>query len=197
VALEQRYLSPLLTNLKGKGVLDIACGTGRWMQRTHGQSAKVFGCDFSAEMIATAAQKLGLAGRLALADARKLPFASSWADVTLCALALGHISTPRDVIAELARVTRQGGQVILTDFHPEAVRRGWKRTFSKNGETYEIENHDYSVGELADPLLEIDHVADLYFDEPEREIFRQAGKESAFDEARRIPAVLFIRWRRL
>ena len=31
LALEERTLDPLLPDLRGKSVLDLACGTGRWL----------------------------------------------------------------------------------------------------------------------------------------------------------------------
>ena len=43
-----------------------------------------------------------------------------------------------------------------------------------------------SAGELQQPAL----------DEPERRIFQEAGKEALFEEARGVPAVLIVRWKR-
>ena len=32
--------------------------------------------------------------------------------------------------AEAGRVLRPGGSLVVTDFHPDATERGWKRTFA-------------------------------------------------------------------
>ena len=136
-------------------VIDVACGTGRWVQRTGG-----FGVDLSSEMLARTA------GRVAQADARQLPFADGVADVTLCILALGYIWPAEDAIAELHRITKRGGWIVAADFHPRAVAAGWTRSFREGGVIYEIENHPYQP----------DGATDLYFGEPERAIYENAGK---------------------
>src|SRR6266851_4745580 len=84
VALESRWLSPWLTGLEGQVFLDLSCGVGRWLVRAQTQGATVFGTDLCPEMLIEARKKSSLAGRLALADTRSLPFADACADVALC-----------------------------------------------------------------------------------------------------------------
>ena len=156
-------------------VVDIACGTGARVNRTGG-----FGADLSIEMLANAPR------RVVQADARRLPFADAVAGVTLCILALGYIRPPEAAIAELERITRPGGWIIAADFHPRALAAGWSRSFRDSGDVYEIENQPY-IAEGA---------TDLYFGEPERAIYEQAGKARLFEEAQNIPAAWMKRWRR-
>src|SRR4051812_5859531 len=141
VALETRHLLPLIGNVRGKRFLDIGCGTGRWLAWARQQGATALGVDLSQEMLARAAEKPGLAGRLATADACRLPVRDGSADIVLCALALGHVPDFVTAAAELARVAAPGGAVVLTDLHPEAHRHGWKRTFRSGGCVFAIENH--------------------------------------------------------
>jgi hypothetical protein len=119
-----------------------------------------------------------------------------WADVALCTLSLGHMVDVTAVMSEMARVVRPAGMVIASDFHPEAYRRGWKRTFRGGGCTYEIENHYYSVESLAVEALTLEEMLEPCLGEPERPIFVEAGKPQLFDEVCGIPAVLIGRWRR-
>jgi ubiquinone/menaquinone biosynthesis C-methylase UbiE len=198
VALESRWLTPWLAGLEGKIFLDLSCGVGRWMvhARTHG--ATVFGMDLCREMLLEASKKPGLAGRLTLADARCLPLAHHCAGVALCALSLGHMTPIESTMAELARVVRPGGSLIVTDFHPGALDHGWKRTFRSNGKLYEVETHPYTTEQLTGYArrsgLELQELLEPCFDEPEREIFRVAGKQDLFEQVRHIPAVLLARW---
>src|SRR4051812_86054 len=140
VSLEARHLAPWLTGLRGKVLVDVSCGPGRWLAYAQEQRARVFGMDLCREMLVEASKKPGLAGRLAMADICRLPLADSCAELALCALSLGHIPGMKSAISELARTVRRGGKVLLSDFHPEAIRRGWKRTFRSNGQSYEIES---------------------------------------------------------
>jgi malonyl-CoA O-methyltransferase len=198
VALESRYLTPWLTDLRGRRVLDVSCGTGRWLEHAARQGARVVGMDLCPEMLAHAAAKDGLASRLAVANDARLPVANACADVLLCTLSLGHVRDAAAVIGEMARAVRTGGVVIVTDFHPEAFRRGWKRTFRSGGQTFEVENHYHSLESLLDAAsrcgLAIEEIAEPCFGEQERPIFENAGKPELFENALGIPAVMLVRW---
>jgi malonyl-CoA O-methyltransferase len=200
VALESRWIAPWLSNLNGQVVVDLSCGSGRWLTHAQRQGATVFGTDLCPEMLLQAWQKPGLAGRLALADTRRLPLASGCADLTLCALSLGHLSPMESALAEMARIVRPGGSLIVTDFYPAALVRGWKRTFRNNGQLYEIETYPYTKERLIDCAREnglaLQELLEPGFDEPERPIFVRAGKPELFEQVRGIPAVLLARWKR-
>jgi SAM-dependent methyltransferase len=154
-------------------VIDVACGTGRYVEQCGG-----FGVDLSMDML------LKRPGRVAQADARRLPFRDGIADVGLCILSLGYITPPEAAIEELHRITRPGGTIIAADFHPRAIAAGWTRWFRDGDTVYEIENYPYQP----------DGAADLYFGEPERAIYERAGKN--FDGAHEIPAVWMKYWTR-
>ena len=198
VALESRLLAPRLTGLRDKVFLDLSCGVGRWLVHARAQGAVVFGTDLCAEMLMEARRKAQ--GRLALADTRRLPLADSCADVALCALSLGHMTPMESGLSELARVVRRGGSLIVTDFHPEALRHGWKRTFKSEGRLYEVETFAYTTERLMECAmrsgLRLQELIEPCFGDPEREFFERAGKLDLFDQVRDIPAVLLARWTR-
>ncbi|HYM10058.1 MAG TPA: class I SAM-dependent methyltransferase [Bryobacterales bacterium] len=200
LALEQRTLTAALGDLRGKRLLDAGCGTGRWMMEARARGATAVGADRSAEMLARARGKPGLAGRLALAGLDRLPFPDGIADVVLCAFALSYAEPLEKAVAELARVAKAGGEVIASDVHPEGYRRGWTRSFRSGSDVYEIEHQSYTVEQLVAAGraagLALRELLEARFDEPERVIFCRAGKEALFEAAREIPAVLIARWRR-
>jgi malonyl-CoA O-methyltransferase len=200
VALESRWLSPWLTELAGQIFLDLSCGIGRWLLHAQARGATVFGTDLCPEMLIEAGKKTSLTGRLALADTRSLPFPDACAGVALCALSLGHITPLEAAVAELARLVRPGGRLIVTDFHPGGLRHGWKRTFRSNGELYEVETHPYTTDHLIECVGQngfvLQELLEPCFGEPERELFRAAGKPDLFEQVRDIPAVLLARWKR-
>jgi malonyl-CoA O-methyltransferase len=100
---------------------------------------------------------------------------------------------------EFARVLQPGGTLILSDFHPAAAARGWRRTFRSNGQVYEIENHPYTVAQLCEmaPGLSLKGVVEASIGEPERELFHRAGRPDLFAAACATPAVLLTRWMRV
>jgi malonyl-CoA O-methyltransferase len=193
VALEHRMLLPWIAALAPCRAVDVGCGTGRWTARLG-----ALGVDASAAMLVVAARKDGLRGRLAVADAAALPVATGWADVVLCALTFGHIRDQAGAMREFERVLRPGGALMVSDFHPDAAARGWRRTFRHDGQVYELENHPYSVARLCEMAhgLTLIEVAEACIGEPERELFERAGRPELFQAACAGPAVLLTRWAR-
>jgi malonyl-CoA O-methyltransferase len=194
VALEHRALLPWITHLHPRRAIDVGCGTGRWTRRL-----SAIGLDLSPEMLAIAAGKPGLRGRLAVADATALPIANGASDLVLCALTLGHIRDQSAAMWELCRVLTPGGTLLLTDFHPAAAARGWRRTFRRDGHVYELENHAYTIDQLRGgaPGLELVESVEATIGEPERELFHSAGRPELFAAACSIPALLLTRWVRV
>ena len=59
-----------------------------------------------------------------------------------CRLVLGHIPDPLAAYFEFARVCTPGGYVFVTDFHPDAVAAGHRRTFTdQTGIVHDIEHY--------------------------------------------------------
>ena len=194
VALEHRMLLPWIEPFRPRRAIDVGCGTGRWTA-----PLSAIGIDVSPAMLAIAANKPGLFGRLVAADAAALPVRNASADFVLCTLTLGHIGNPLTALNELSRILEPGGSLILTDFHPAATAAGWRRTFRSGGRVYEIENHPYTLDELragAEGLV-LRECAEATIGEPERELFERAGRPEIFEAASRTPAVLLTRWSRL
>ena len=78
------------------------------------------------------------------------------------------------------------------------MEAGWQRCFKVAGVRYEIEQFEHTAGELDaaanDSGFRIDWRVESHIGEPEREIFIRNGREYAFAEACRIPAILSTCW---
>ena len=195
LALETRILSERIGEVDGSSILDAGSGTGRWMQWAASRGARVFGVDACREMVLSAERKPGLAGRSSLADIRSIPLRDDAVDLALCSFTIGYLPSPGPVFRELTRVSRQ---VIVSDLHPDATRAGWTRSFRVGSQIYELAHYEHSIAELdacaRDAGLILQWRGESSFGEPERDMFRRAGKENAFDKARLVPAVLISVW---
>jgi len=102
-------------------VLDVATGTGRLPRALLRQSpfeGRVIGLDLSRRMLREAVRRTAqFADRLTYIwqDARQLPFDDDTFDAVTCLEALEFTPDPREVLAELVRVLRPGGVLLVTN----------------------------------------------------------------------------------
>src|SRR6267154_5389304 len=112
-----RAYRDLIGSLKGKRILDVGCGSGRGLVELAPESKFAVGCDASKDMLGVTARKLSTTPSWSLANsyAQQLPFASNSFDVvvTLNFLHLFSLETQREMIAEMKRVTKPGGTIVL------------------------------------------------------------------------------------
>jgi ubiquinone/menaquinone biosynthesis C-methylase UbiE len=144
---------------EGGSVLDVGCGPGTLagMAARRRTDLTVRGVDPSAEMVRYAQEhvgrRLGERVQFARAGAEKLPFPDDTFDVVVSTMSFQHWFPLRDAVAEVLRVTRPSGKVLLYNvrgaaYEPlrDAARSaGWHGTGS-------------TVRVLSRPLLMFTHV---------------------------------------
>lgn len=201
LACEERYLLPLLTDLRDKSVLDLACGTGRWLERLMAQGCESgVGIDRSIAMLRIAERKRAIRGRLARAGCEDLPLPNAAFDLAICSFALGHIRDMGPMVRELGRVMKPGADVFVSDLHPEAYAHGWRVGFRDASGAIQIEARSRSVQEIVGAFCSHDFQSlkqeSVWLSEPEQPFFLQAGKSHVFVEACQLPAVLVCHFKR-
>ena len=199
--LEERQLRRMLPRLEGRRVLDLACGTGRWLDWMLSQGACLgVGVDFSPAMLAVAKQKPALRHRLVRADCRAIPLASARFDLVILSFAVGHFRTLARVAGEVGRVAAPGADLYVSDLHPLAYNQGWQTRFRDESGIVEISTWPRTTAELLAPWaaagFECTQMVECRFSKPERQVFSSAGKDHLFETYCSVPAVLachFIR----
>jgi cytosine/adenosine deaminase-related metal-dependent hydrolase/SAM-dependent methyltransferase len=196
--LEQRFLEQLLPPVKGLDVVDVGCGTGRWLARlAEKEPRSLLGVDFSAEMLLQAKRKLRGEAKLVLADCGNIPFSRFSADLILASFVTSYLEDLDAFAQQARRLLRADGSIFLTDLHPETTAAlSWRRGFHTNGSFVSIATHLRPVNEVlrffekfgmgAEALLEPE------FGVPERELFERAGKMDAFKSASGLPAIYIL-----
>lgn len=112
---ETELLLELLDPLPGEHILDAGCGTGIFTADVLDHGPKVTGLDISAPMVTRAGAKLkSLDFDAACADICALPFADSTFDKVFSMTAIEFIADGTGAIAELNRVVKSGGTVVVT-----------------------------------------------------------------------------------
>jgi ubiquinone/menaquinone biosynthesis C-methylase UbiE len=103
----------------GAPVLEIGCGAGHLTIRLAERGLEVEAIDASPAMVEAAAKQAleaGLAERVnvAVADVHALPFESSHFDLIVAVGVIPWLHSPPAAVAEMARVLRPGGQLVVT-----------------------------------------------------------------------------------
>jgi ubiquinone/menaquinone biosynthesis C-methylase UbiE len=106
---------------RGVRLIDVACGTGRTLHqlwRTHPE-LRLWGVDLSPAYVRIARKRLAHLDEVALAveNGEALPFADATFDIATSVYLFHELprNARRNVIAELRRVVRPGGLVVLED----------------------------------------------------------------------------------
>lgn len=132
-ALDDELAKNMLDGLPHERLLDAGCGIGRRIEGV----PNAIGIDLSPEMLAA-----GAVSNVVLGDVRNMPFESNSFDMVWCRLVIGHIPDPLRVYQEFSRVCMPGGYAFVTDFHPDAVNTGHRRTLTDSaGLVHGIEHY--------------------------------------------------------
>jgi len=201
LAREERYLLPLLGNLHETYTLDLACGTGRWLEKILARGERGVGLDFSAAMLQIANGKDEIKGRLARAVCERIPFRSGSFDLAICSFALGHIDVLDTLEGELARVTKVGADIFVSDLHPEAHAWGWRSGFRDKAASVQVLTRAHAIADIVQTFcnrhFECVSSETLWLGEPEKPIFEAAGKLRSFTETCTVPALFVCHFKRI
>jgi SAM-dependent methyltransferase len=150
ISAEQPVVWSLLDEIAPGRALDAACGTGRHARHLAERGHDVTGVDASPEMLAHARDAVP-AGRFQQGDLCNLPLADTSFNLVVCALALDHCEDLKPPIAELARVVRPDGRVIISDIHPVLAVLGGAAYFrDADGASAFVVGHGHSHADYLD-----------------------------------------------
>lgn len=106
--------------LPQESVLDLACGTGELAKLILAKNPQqqITGIDLSKDMLEVAKKKLKAYPNISLynTSAASLPIADKSFDIVVCANAFHFFEFPQQVLAEIKRVLKPGGKVIIVDW---------------------------------------------------------------------------------
>lgn len=115
------HLYALLALIDGTlTVGDLGCGTGQVSELLAPHVARVIAVDGSTDMVQAARRRLKGTANVDVrrGDMEALPIDEGQLDVAILALVLHHVPEPAHALAEVSRVLRPGGRVLMVDMLP-------------------------------------------------------------------------------
>jgi cytosine/adenosine deaminase-related metal-dependent hydrolase/ubiquinone/menaquinone biosynthesis C-methylase UbiE len=196
--LEHRYLAKMLPVIHLLDVLDVGCGTGRWLQTLATQSPRsLTGVDASSKMLNRAVAKVGDQAELSVGECGSLPISSQSKDLILASFVISYLPDLDAFAAECRRVCRTDGDLFLTDMHPATAQRcSWKRSFKAGDTSVELESqsrslpailacfeaHGFTLSALIEPTFGV----------PERSLLHLNNKTEPVDATEHLPPIYLL-----
>jgi ubiquinone/menaquinone biosynthesis C-methylase UbiE len=142
----------LVAAQKPEAVLEVGCGTGYWLAAVRATGARVYGLDYSLEMLRRARSRS--AARLVRATARLLPFRCETFDLILCVNAIHHFERVDAFLAQARQLLRPSGILAVIGMDPHHGLDQWC-VYDYFPETKQTDLARYpSSGQIVDLMLQ-------------------------------------------
>jgi ubiquinone/menaquinone biosynthesis C-methylase UbiE len=155
--LDEVLFSKLLDKklIQNKVVADIGCGTGRhWTKILQMQPAGLIGFDVSEGMLNKLKAKFLSANTFKIDDNLLSTVQDAAFDTIISTLTVAHIENIEQALRAWCRILKPTADIIITDFHPQLLAVGGKRTFKHHNERLAVKNYVHAVGTIKDLLYQ-------------------------------------------
>lgn len=154
--LDEMVFSELLDtiDIKNKQIADIGCGTGRhWAKIFKAEPASLTGFDVSPGMLNKLQEKFPAAKTHVITDNQFSAIENGTYGVILSTLTVAHIQNIEEALKAWGRILKDSGDIIITDFHPNALASGGQRTFRHKKTHVAVQNFVHPTKAIVNILL--------------------------------------------
>jgi len=154
--LDELVFSGLLkgVDIQHKQVADIGCGTGRhWHEILKNAPLSLTGFDVSPGMLHRLQAKFPEAHTHVISDNLFSFVPDALYDVIVSTLTVAHIEYLDQALQAWCRILKPIADIIITDFHPNALAFGGKRTFEYHKTQISVQNFVHYLADIKEVLL--------------------------------------------
>lgn len=149
--LDEEIFAKLLRNtvIKNKRIADIGCGSGRhWVKLFQHHPLNLTGFDVSSGILNCLQEKFPEAYTSKITDNLFSTTADATYDVIISTLTVAHIQHIEAALQSWSRILKNNGDIIITDFHPDALAIHGKRTFECHARQIEVQNYVHYLHDI-------------------------------------------------
>ena len=181
-------------HLQNKNIADIGCGTGRHWPKLYERSPKTLtGYDVSTGMLKELEKKFPSAIIRHITDNLLTEIRTASLDCIISTLTIAHIKNVEEAIASWARILKNDGDMIITDFHPGLLASGGKRSFRHENKNYVVKNYVHPVDEVKNIFIKygfkIIKQEERFIDESVRSYYENGQAMDVFQKYKGMPVI--------
>ena len=196
LALDEEMFESITKNIdfKDKTIADIGCGTGRHWPGIYAKNpARLIGYDVSQGMLDMLLQKYPRAETIQLTGNDLSGLGAGQCDIIISTLAIAHIADIEDALKKWNNATKTGGDIIITDYHPEAFMNGADRTFRFNGELIAIKNYTHPIEKITNLAkglgMTVQAFAERRIDERVKHYYEKQNALHVYERFKHVPII--------
>jgi ubiquinone/menaquinone biosynthesis C-methylase UbiE len=198
-ALFSKLLGPV--DIKNKNVADIGCGTGRhWAKILKAGPANLTGFDVSPGMLGKLREKFPAAHTRTITDNNFSMIEDHTYDVIVSTLTVAHIEDIEEALEAWCRILKYKADIIITDFHPDALAFGGKRTFSHQKTQIAVRNFVHTTDTFRKILFRNDFrmvgAEEMNIDESVRHYYAEKNAIPVYEKFKGFPIIFGMHFRR-
>ena len=201
--LDEIVFSGLLqkVDIKNKQLADIGCGTGRHWPALYGLSpAGITGYDVSAGMLEQLKTKYPLANTRQINEQLPGDIPAHEMDCIISTLTIAHIRNLETAASSWTRILKQGGDLLITDFHPALLVNGGKRSFKHNNKTLAVVNYVHSLDDVKRVFIKLGFSIidqqEKYIDETVKVYYEDQNALAVYNRYKGMPVIYGLHLRK-
>ena len=194
--LDEKLFSSLIRKIsfQEKMVIDIGCGTGRhWPEILSQKPAQLRGYDVSAGMLKKLIGKFPGAIAIKTSDDRLTDLPDRSCDIVVSTLTMAHLTDAAAALDAWCRVLKANSEIIVTDFHPDTLAKGGKRTFRHQGRSVTVQNFVYCTSSIKRLLCQqgfsVIREEHRYIDYSVKHYYEQQGALKVYEQFEGMPVI--------